>query len=76
VAFVLENFQREGDVVSSYRATIVELDAGPQHKTINESVGRYLHRARSKAVQRIWFVLSAHHQACEGELHTLRTIAL
>src|SRR5215813_2915818 len=58
------------------RAAIVELDARPQQKTISESVGRYLHRARGEAIQRIWFILSAYHQACEGELHALRTIAL
>src|SRR6516165_10093825 len=76
MALVLENFQREGDVVGSERATIVELDPGPQQKTISEPVGRYLHRARSEAVQRVGLVLSARHQAREGELHTLRTIAL
>src|SRR6516225_9635296 len=76
MALFLEDFQREGDVVGSDRATIVERDAGPQQKTISEPVRRYLHRARGEAVQRIWFVLSAYHQACEGELHALRTIAL
>src|SRR5262249_22604812 len=45
-------------------------------KTISEPIGRYLHRARSEAVQRVGFVLGARHQAREGELHTLRTIAL
>src|SRR5215475_4366108 len=44
VALVLEDFQREGDVVGGDRATIVELDLGPQQKTISEPVGRYLHR--------------------------------
>src|SRR5262249_10964897 len=76
VALVLENFQREGDVVGGDRAIIVELDAGPQQKTISEPVGRYLHRACGEAVQGVWFVLSAYHQACKGELHALRTIAL
>src|SRR5262249_37288663 len=41
VALVLENFQREGDVVGGERATIVELDPGPQQKTISEPVARY-----------------------------------
>src|SRR5262249_40645194 len=54
----------------------VELDHGPQQKTISEPVGRYLHCARSEAVQRVGLVLGACHQAREGELHTLRTIAL
>src|SRR5215470_12931137 len=76
VALVLENFQREGDVVGGERTAIVERDAGPQQETISESVGRYLHRTRSEAVQRVGFVLGARHQAREGELHTLRTIAL
>src|SRR5262245_30183642 len=76
MALFLEDFQREGDVVGGERATIVELDPGPQQKTIGEPVGRYLHRARSEAVQRVGFVLGARHQAREGELHTLRTIAL
>ena len=76
VALLLEDFQREGDVVGGERAIIVKREAGPQQKTISESVGRYLHRARSEAVQRVWFVLGAHHQAREGELHPLRAIAL
>src|SRR5215813_9721928 len=76
MALFLEDFQREGDVLGGERATIVELDPGPQQKTISEPVGRYLHRARSEAVQRVGFVLGACHQAREGELHTLRTIAL
>src|SRR5262249_24252 len=75
-ALVLENFQREGDVPGGERAAIVKRDAGPQQKTISEPIGRYLHRARSEAVQRVGFVLGARHQAREGELHTLRTIAL
>src|SRR5262249_1168064 len=76
VAFVLENYQREGDVPGGERAAIVKRDAGPQQKTISEPVGRYLHRARSEAVQRVGLILGARHQAREGELHTLRTIAL
>src|SRR6516165_10531348 len=76
VALVLENFQREGDVAGGERAAIVKRDAGPHQETISESVRRYLHRARSEAVQRVGFVLGARHQAREGELHTLRTIAL
>src|SRR5262245_61059485 len=75
MALFLEDFQREGDVVGGERATIVELDLGPQQKTISEPVGRYWHRTRSEAVQRVGFVLGARHQAREGELHTLRTIA-
>src|SRR5215831_15390492 len=76
MALFLEDFQREGDVVGGERATIVELDPGPQQKTISEPVGRYLHRARSEAVEGIRLVIGARHQAREGELHTLRTIAL
>src|SRR5262245_54810552 len=76
VALVLENFQREGDVVGGERTAIVERDAGPHQETISESVGRYLHRARSEAVQRVGLILGARHQAREGELHTLRTVAL
>src|SRR5215831_18804509 len=73
MALFLEDFQREGDVVGGERATIVELDLGPQQKTISEPVGRYLHRTRSEAVQRVGLVLGARHQAREGELHTPRT---
>src|SRR5215469_9138152 len=76
MALVLEDFQREGDVVSGERTAIVKRDAGPQQETISESIGQYLHRARSEAVQRVGFVLGARHQAREGELHTLRAIAL
>jgi hypothetical protein len=61
--------------VGCERAAIVEFDAGPQQKTISEPVGRYSHRARSEAVQRVWFVLGARHEAREGELHALRAIA-
>src|SRR6516162_4452059 len=76
MALVLEDFQREGDVVGGERAIIVELDPGPQQKTISKPIGRYLHRARSETVQRVGLILGARHQAREGELHTLRTIAL
>src|SRR6516164_2662055 len=76
MSLFLEDLQREGDVVGGERATIVELDPGPQQKTIREPVGRYLHRACSEAVQRVGLILRARHQAREGELHTLRTIAL
>src|SRR5262249_37854418 len=76
VPLVLENFQREGDVVGGERTAIVERDAGPHQETISETVGRYLHRARSEAVRRVGLILGARHQAREGELHTLRTIAL
>src|SRR5262249_43740417 len=67
---------REGDIVGGERVAIVELDPGPQQKTISEPVGRYLHRARSEAVQCVGLILGARHQAREGKLHTLRTIAL
>src|SRR6516165_8657099 len=75
VALVLENFQREGDVVGGERTAIVERDAGPQQETISEPIGRYLHRACSEAVQRVGFVLGARHQAREGELHPQSGIA-
>src|SRR5215831_1927978 len=76
MALFLEDFQREGDVVDGERATIVELDPGPQQKTVSEPVGRYLHRARSEAVQRVGLILGARHQAREGELHPQSGIAL
>src|SRR5438477_5410725 len=41
VALLLEDFQREGDVVGGERAIIVKREAGPQQKTISESGGRY-----------------------------------
>src|SRR5215470_15297480 len=53
MALFLEDFQREGDVVGGERTAIVKRDAGPQQETISESVGRYLHCARSEAVQRV-----------------------
>src|SRR5262249_46402113 len=43
---------------------------------ICQLVGRYLHPARSKAVHGIRLVIGARHQACEGELHSLGSIAL
>src|SRR5262249_54764232 len=76
VALVLENVQREGDVAGGERAAIVKRDAGLHQETISETVGRYLHRARSEAVPRVGLILGARHQAREGEVHTLRTIAL
>src|SRR5437773_2460389 len=54
----------------------MEGDAGPHQKAVVQPIRGYAHRARSEAVQRVWFVLSAYHQACKGELHTLRAIAL
>src|SRR5215471_8118698 len=76
VALVLEDFQREGYVVRGQWAAVVERDAEPHHEAVGEPIHGYAHRARSEAVQRVGFVLGARHQAREGELHTLRTIAL
>src|SRR5205823_1200512 len=76
VALVLEDFQRKNDVVGGERAAIVESDAGPYQKAVGEPIRRYPHRARSKSVESIRFVGGARHQAREGELHTLRAIAL
>src|SRR5262249_38592484 len=69
VALVLEDFQRKGDVVGGERTAIVERDAGPHQETISQSIGRYLHRARSEAVQRVGLILGPRDQAREGELH-------
>ena len=49
---------------------------GRMQKTVGEPVRRYLHRARSKAVQGVGLVIGARHQARKGELHALRGIAL
>src|SRR5262249_11712092 len=67
MALVLEDFQRKGDVVGGERTSIVERDAGPHQETISQSIGRYLHRARSEAVQRVGLMLGARHAAREGE---------
>src|SRR5262245_59793081 len=61
VALHLENFQREGDVAGGEWAAILKCDVGPQQETISEAVGRYLHRARSEAVQRVGLILGARH---------------
>src|SRR5262245_12511480 len=75
MALVLKEFQRKADVKGGQLTSIVKRDAGPHQKTISESVGRYLHRARSEAVQRVGLILGARHQAREGELHSQSGIA-
>src|SRR5262249_8445087 len=76
MALVLEDFQREGGVVGGERATIVERDAGPHQKAVSEPIRGYPHRARGKSIEGIRLVGGARHQAREGELHTLRAVAL
>jgi hypothetical protein len=66
VAFLLEDFQREGDVVSGERAAVVELDAGPHQKAVGQPIRGYPHRARGKPVEGIRLVGGARHQAREG----------
>jgi hypothetical protein len=63
MSLFLEGFQREGDVTGGERAAIVKRDAGPHQETISEPVGRYLHRTRSEAVQRVGLILGARRQA-------------
>ena len=58
------------------QTAIVKRNAVPQKETIGQPVGRYLHPARSKPVHGIRLVIGARHQACEGELHPLGSIAL
>ena len=76
VPLLLEDFQREGNIVGGERAAVVELDARPHQETAGEPIRRYLHGARSQPVQGIGLVRSCRHQACEGELHALRAVAL
>ena len=76
MSLVLEDFQREGDVVRGERAAVVERDAGPHEEAVGEPIIRYLHRAGGEAVHGIRLVRGARHQAREGELHALRAIAL
>jgi hypothetical protein len=76
MALLLEYLQREGDVAGGERAAVVKRDAGPHQETIGEPVRRYLHGTRCQAVLGIGFIRSTDHQAREGELHTLRAVAL
>src|SRR5262249_34744974 len=76
VALVLEDFQREGDIVGGERAAVVEGEAGAHQKTVGQPVRGYLHRTSGKAVEGIRLVIGARHQAREGELHALRAVAL
>jgi hypothetical protein len=75
VALLLEDLEREGDVVGGERAAVVEGDAGTHQKTIGQPVRGYLHRTSGKAVEGIGLVIGARHQAREGELHALRAVA-
>jgi hypothetical protein len=76
VAFVLEDLQRERDVMGGERAAVVELDAGPHQKAVSEPIRGYANRARGEAVEGIRLIGRARHQAGEGELHALRAVAL
>src|SRR3981189_3321106 len=76
MALVFEQGQREGDVVRSERTPIMELDAGSHQEPVGQAVLGYSNGPRSKAVQGVRLVRSAHHQTCESELHALGGIAL
>jgi hypothetical protein len=76
MALVLEDFQRERNVVRGDRTAVVKLDARPHQETVGQSVGRDAHGPRGKAIERIRLVLGAHHQAGEGELHALGAVTL
>jgi hypothetical protein len=76
MTLLFKGFQRKGDVVGGKRTAIVEDGAGAHQKTIREPIRGNPHRARGKAVEGIRLVAGARHQAREGELHALRTLAL
>jgi hypothetical protein len=76
MALLFEQRQRERGVVGGQRAPIVELDAGTHQEPVDQAVLRYSNGPRGKPVQSIRLVRSAHHQACESELHALGGVAL
>src|SRR5262249_37781125 len=75
VALLLEDLERERDIVGGERAAVVEGDVGAHQKTVGQPVRGYLHRTSGKAVEGIRLVIGARHQAREGELHALRAVA-
>ncbi len=76
MTLVLEDFQRERDVVGGERAAVVECDAGPHEEVVGEPILRNPHRARGEPIHGIGLVRGARHQACESELHALRAVTL
>src|ERR1700716_3296484 len=76
MALVFEQRQREGDVVRSERTPIMELDAGSHQEPVGQAVLGYSNGPRSKAVQGVRLIRSAHHQTCESELQALGGVAL
>jgi hypothetical protein len=76
VSLVFQQVQREGDIVSSQSAAVVERDSRAQQKAIGETVCRYRDGACSESVHGIGLILSSHHKTCERELHALGGIAL
>jgi hypothetical protein len=51
VTLILEDVEREGDVVGGERAAIMEVDAGPHQKAVGQPLRGYAHRARSKGAR-------------------------
>src|SRR5262249_62297599 len=76
VALLLEDVEREGDIVRGERAAIMEGAAGSHQKAVGQPIRGYANRASSKPVDGVRLVGGAHHQAREGELHALRAVAL
>ena len=60
MALLLEEVEREGDVVRVMLAAVVEFRFRPHQEAIGQAVGRNAHRARRQPVHRIGLVAGAH----------------
>ena len=76
MALLLEELQRERDVMRGQLRAVVKARLGPQQITIRELVGGNSHRARNQSVQAVRLVSRGLHQGCECQLHALGGIAL
>ncbi len=75
VTLLLEDVERESDVMRGERTAVVKPGAGSHQKAAAEPILGYLHGARGQPVHGVRLVLGAYHQAREGQLHSLRAVA-
>ena len=76
VALLLEDRQREGDVMGGQLGAVVKARLGAHQVAVGLAVGRNAHRARRQPIHAVRLVVRARHQAREGQLHALRGVAL
>ncbi len=82
VALLLQQLQREGDVLRGQGAAVMEAGLRPQQKPVGQAVGGDLHGARGQAIDGIGLVMGGGeyggraHEGREGEVDALGGIAL